>query len=178
MNYQHYLNQENPSVTLVVKDFGTIQLELFYEVAPNTVSNFINLVEKKYYDGLKFHRIILEFMIQGGAGKKDICAIKGEFKINGFQNPLEHTRGVISMARTNDPNSQTSQFFIMHANSQHLDGSYAAFGGVTHGIEVVDQIASVSKDYRDSPYEDVIIQSITVNKHGKSYPAPVCYKAD
>jgi len=175
MNYRNYLNQENPSVTLVIKDFGKIELELFYEVAPNTVSNFINLVENKYYDGLNFHRIIPGFMIQGGAGQKHACPIKGEFKINGVQNPLDHTRGVISMARTNDPNSQSSQFFIMHADSPHLDGSYAAFGGVTHGIEVVDKIASVSRDHRDAPKEPVIIESATVAKHGKSYPAPVCY---
>ncbi len=177
MKYLNYLNQENPLVTMNVKGFGTIQIELFYDIAPNTVSNFINLIETKYFDGLKFHRIIPGFMIQGGGGERNICAIKGEFKINGFQNPLEHSRGVISMARTNDPNSQTSQFFIMHANSPHLDGSYAAFGGVTQGIEVVDKIAVVPKDYKDSPYEDVIIESVTIDKHGKSYPAPVCYQA-
>ncbi len=177
MNYRNYLNQENPAITLEVRGMGTIQLELFYEAAPNTVSNFIYLVEQKYYDGLKFHRIIPGFMIQGGDSEKEACAIKGEFKINGFQNPLEHTRGVISMARTNDPNSQTSQFFIMHGNAPHLDGSYAAFGGVTQGLEIIDKIASVPKDYRDAPYEDVIIEKITVDKHGKSYPAPVCYKA-
>jgi len=176
MNYRHYLNQENPLVTMKIKGFGTIQLELFYEIAPNTVSHFMSLIEKKYFDGLKFHRIIPGFMIQGGAGERNICTIKGEFKINGFVNPLEHSRGVISMARTNDPNSQTSQFFIMHANAPHLDGSYAAFGGVTHGIEVVDKIAAVSRDYTDAPYEDVIIESVVLDKHGKSYPAPVCYQ--
>lgn len=178
MKYRHYLNQENPLVTMKVKGFGTIQLELFYEVAPNTVSNFVNLIEKKYFNGLKFHRIIPGFMIQGGGGERNICAIRGEFKINGFANPLKHSRGVISMARTNDPNSQTSQFFIMHANNSSLDGSYAAFGGVTQGIEVVDQIASVLRDYTDTPYEDVIIEDVTVDKHGKSYPAPVCYQAE
>ncbi len=177
MNYRNYLNQENPAVTMVIKDFGTIQLELFYDAAPNTVSNFISLVESKYYDGLNFHRIIPGFMVQGGGGKKHTCTIKGEFKINGYQNQLEHTRGVISMARTSDPNSQTSQFFIMHADSPHLDGSYAAFGGVTHGIEVVDKMANVSRDHGDAPKEPVIIESVTVDKHGKSYPAPICYSA-
>lgn len=177
MDYRNYLNQENPTVTLVIKGFGTINLELFYEVAPNTVSNFMSLVENKYYDGLNFHRIIPGFMIQGGAGQKHACPIKGEFKINGYQNPLEHARGVISMARTSDPNSQSSQFFIMHADSPHLDGSYAAFGGVTHGIEVVDKIAAVARDYRDAPKEAVIIESVTVDKHGKLYPAPVCYNS-
>ncbi len=177
MNYRNYLNQENPAVTIEIKGFGTIQLELFYEVAPNTVSNFIYLIEKKYYDGLNFHRIIPGFMIQGGNSEKEACAIKGEFKINGFQNPLEHTRGVISMARTNDPNSQSSQFFIMHGNAPHLDESYAAFGGVTHGIEIVDKITDVPRDVRDAPYDNIVIEKMTVDKHGKTYPAPTCHKA-
>lgn len=177
MNYRNYLNQENPAVTIEVKGFGTIQLELFYEVAPNTVNNFIYLIQKKFYDGLKFHRIIPGFMIQGGASKAEACAIKGEFKINGFNNPLEHTRGVISMARTDDPNSQTSQFFIMHGNAAHLDGSYAAFGGITHGFDVLDKIASVPRDIRDAPYDAVVIEKMTVDTHGKSYHAPVCHQA-
>jgi peptidyl-prolyl cis-trans isomerase B (cyclophilin B) len=179
MSYDQFLNKENPKVTMTIKNFGTIQLELFPSVAPNTVNNFIKLIQENFYDGLIFHRVIPEFMIQGGRGKKETpCPIKGEFKINGHDNPLKHTRGVISMARTNDPNSQTSQFFIMHQNSPHLDGSYTGFGGVIEGIEVVDQIASQSRDYHDQPYDDIIIESVTVDLKGKSYPKPVCYKAE
>lgn len=175
MNYRNYLNQQNPTVIMEIADFGTIQLELFHEIAPNTVSNFINLIETKFFDGLSFHRIIPGFMIQGGQGKSAACPIKGEFSINGFANPLNHSRGVISMARTNDPNSQSSQFFIMHADSAHLDGSYAGFGGVVKGIEIVDKIALLAKDMQDKPIKDVIIESMTVDKHGKLYPAPACY---
>ncbi|HAX03150.1 MAG: peptidylprolyl isomerase [Tenericutes bacterium GWC2_34_14] len=172
MSYQTYLNPKNPTVTLKVKNMGTITLELFPEVAPNTVNNFIALAERNFYDGLIFHRIIPSFMIQGGWGKEDLRPIRGEFRTNGFVNDLRHTRGVISMARTNDPNSQTSQFFIMHQNSPHLDGQYAAFGGVTSGIEIVDQIVSKPRDPRDRPYEDIIIESLTVDTKGQTYPKP------
>jgi len=176
MSYENYLSSNNPLVTIVIKDLGTIKVELFYEVAPNSVSNFIDLVQKNYYDGLNFHRIIPGFMIQGGWGKDSSCPIKGEFKSNGFNNPLVHSRGVISMARTNDPNSATSQFFIMHQNSPHLDGAYAAFGAVVEGIEVVDKIALSPKDARDKPFKDVTIEKMTIDLKGNTYPAPVCYQ--
>ena len=175
MDYQSYLNPENPLVTMKIKGIGTITLELFYDVAPNTVSNFISLIEKKYYDGLVFHRIIPGFMIQGGWGDKKTCEIKGEFKQNGVKNDLKHTRGVISMARTGEPNSASSQFFIMHQDSPHLDGSYAAFGGVVTGLEVIDKISTAPRDYKDRPYADIVIESISIDLKRKSYPAPVCY---
>lgn len=173
MSYQTYLNETNPVVTLKVRDLGTITLELFPEVAPNTVNNFIHLAERKFYDGLIFHRVIPSFMIQGGWGKEDLRPIRGEFSSNGFANPLKHSRGVISMARTNDPNSQTSQFFIMHQNSPHLDGQYAAFGVVTSGIEVVDKIANMPRDFRDRPHQDAVIESLVVDTKGKVYPKPI-----
>ena len=173
MSYQTYLNETNPVVTLKVKDLGTITLELFPEVAPNTVNNFIHLAERKFYDGLIFHRVIPSFMIQGGWGKEDLRPIRGEFSSNDFANPLKHSRGVISMARTNDPNSQTSQFFIMHQNSPHLDGQYAAFGVVTSGIEVVDKIANMPRDFRDRPHQDAVIESLVVDTKGKVYPKPI-----
>ena len=176
MHYQNYLKESNPVVTLAVKGVGQIVLELFYEVAPNSVSNFIALIEAKYYDGLVFHRVIPSFMIQGGWCKETGCAIQGEFRTNGFDNPLEHDRGVLSMARTNDPNSATGQFFIMHQKSPHLDGAYAAFGAVVSGIEVVDHIVNQPRDYRDRPYEDIVIEKMTVDLKGKSYPKPSCYK--
>lgn len=172
MNYQTYLHDYHPIVTMTIKDLGVITIELFPEVAPNTVANFIDLVLKKYYDGLIFHRIIPGFMIQGGWGKESLKPIRGEFSSNGFNNPLHHVRGVISMARTNDPNSQTSQFFIMHQASPHLDGAYAAFGGVISGIEIVDLIAKKPRDMRDRPYDDVVIESVTIDLKGKSYPKP------
>lgn len=174
MNYQDLLKKDNPLVTIVVKDYGTIEIELFHEIAPNSVQNFIHLVLKNYYTHLTFHRIIPGFMIQGGWGKELSCTIKGEFNSNGFKNDLIHTRGVISMARTQDPNSATSQFFIMHQNAPHLDGAYAAFGGVVSGIEVVDRIVSQPRDFRDKPYQDIIIESVTVDLKGKTYQPPQC----
>lgn len=173
MSYQTYLNEKNPVVALKVKDLGIITLELFPEVAPNTVNNFIQLAERRFYDGLIFHRVIPGFMIQGGWGKEDLRPIRGEFSTNGFANPLKHSRGVISMARTNDPNSQTSQFFIMHQNSPHLDGQYAAFGVVTSGIEVVDKIANMPRDFRDRPHQDAVIESLVVDTKGITYPKPI-----
>ena len=135
---------------------GVIELELYPEAAPKTVANFLKLVGEGFYDGLIFHRVIPGFMVQGGdpqgtglGGAKE--NIVGEFKANGFDNPIKHTRGVISMARAYNPNSASSQFFIMHANAPHLDGQYAAFGKVVSGMEVVDQIASVPTDYSDRP---------------------------
>lgn len=165
MNYQEYLNDTNPRVEINMGDLGVIELELFPSVAPITVDNFLSLIEKKFYDGIIFHRVISGFMIQGGdpngigtggSGKN----IKGEFTRNGVANPLMHTRGVISMARSMFPDSASSQFFIMHNDAPHLDGSYAAFGVVIKGIEVVDKIASVKTNHMDKPLEDVTIKTI------------------
>ena len=162
MKYTNYLNDTNPRVTLDMGEYGVIELELFPEVAPITVENFLNLVENKFYDGLIFHRVIEGFMIQGGdptgtgmGGSKD--KIKGEFNSNGVKNTLEHSRGVISMARSQMPNSASSQFFICHKNAPHLDGAYAAFGAVVNGIETVDKIAVVKTDFRDKPLKEVKI---------------------
>ncbi len=163
--YNEYLNENNPKVEINMGEYGVMELELFPETAPITVENFLNLVDDKFYDGIIFHRVISGFMIQGGdpkgigIGGSD-KKIKGEFISNGVKNFLKHSRGVISMARTNIPDSASSQFFIMHKDSPHLDGSYAAFGVVTKGIEVVDKIASVETDYRDKPIKDVKIKSI------------------
>ena len=175
MSFEAYINDKNPVVTMQVKDYGTIKLQLFYEVAPNTVANFASLIEDNYYEGLTFHRIIPGFMIQGGWGKKDACQIQGEFKANGFKNKLNHTRGVISMARTNDPNSASSQFFIMHQNATHLDGNYAAFGAVIEGIEVVDKIVVEPKNHNDRPFKDIVIESMTIDLKDNQFKAPVCY---
>ncbi len=165
MNYKEFLNENNPKVSITIKKLGTILLELFPEVAPKTVKNFINLVQEGFYNGLTFHRIIEEFMIQGGdplgtgvGGSKE--KIEGEFSANGFSNPLEHTRGVISMARSMMPNSASSQFFIMHKDAPHLDGAYAAFGACIEGIEIVDAIASVAVDFQDKPLSAVIIEKM------------------
>ncbi|MBP3376914.1 MAG: peptidylprolyl isomerase [Clostridia bacterium] len=152
-------------VIIKVADHGDIVVRLFPEVAPETVANFKTLVEDKFYDGLIFHRVIKDFMIQGGGldtslNEKDASSIKGEFKSNGFANNLLHVRGVISMARSDVPDSASSQFFIMHKDSPHLDGDYAAFGYVVSGIEVVDSIASVSTDSYDIPQSNVVITSI------------------
>ena len=146
-----------------------IKLELYPEYAPITVNNFIDLVKKKFYNGLKFHRVIEGFMIQGGCPKGDGTGgpgyeIKGEFAKNGVNNPLKHTRGVISMARAMDPDSAGSQFFIMHKDAPHLDGSYAAFGKVVEGMEVVDEIASVRTDWNDKPIEPQVIREITIEE--------------
>lgn len=152
-------------VRMEIKDFGVIDLELYPKYAPITVNNFLKLVDENFYDNLTFHRIISGFMIQGGdplgdgtGGSKE--NIKGEFLANGIDNPLKHTRGVISMARTNNPNSASSQFFIMHQDAPYLDGMYAAFGKVIKGIEVVDKIADVKTDRFDKPLNQVVITSI------------------
>ena len=165
MNYQQFLLDSNPKVKMTIQNYGTIELELFPEVAPITVKNFENLVKSGFYNGLTFHRVISGFMIQGGdplgngtGGSKE--KIKGEFSINGIDNPLMHTRGVISMARSMFPDSASSQFFIMHQDAPHLDGAYAAFGVVTKGIEVVDKIASVQKDRYDMPLTPVVIEKV------------------
>lgn len=165
MIYNDLLNENNQKIKMTIKDYGTITLELFAEVAPITVNNFINLVKNNFYNGLIFHRVIEGFMIQGGdplgngtGGSSN--KIKGEFKRNGVDNPLLHTRGVISMARSMFPDSASSQFFIMHKDAPHLDGSYAAFGAVIDGIEVVDKIASIDVDYNDKPINDIIIEKV------------------
>ena len=154
-----------------------IKIELYPDVAPNTVNNFISLVSKGFYDGLIFHRVIRGFMIQGGCPKGigtggPGYSIAGEFKQNGFNNTLKHTRGVISMARAMDPNSAGSQFFIMHADAPHLDGAYAAFGEVVEGIEVVDEIADEYTDFSDKPYEPQVMESVRVETFGRTFPAP------
>jgi len=157
----------NPIITIQMKNGGTMKAELYPEIAPETVKNFVDLASKGFYNGLIFHRVIPGFMIQGGdpegtgMGGPGYC-IKGEFSANGFRNDLKHTRGVLSMARAMDPNSAGSQFFIMHEDSPHLDGQYAAFGKVIEGIEVVDQIASAKTDYNDRPYEEQQIEFMTV----------------
>ena len=167
MLYTELLNESNPRVLMSIKNFGDIEIELFREVAPITVANFLKLVNMNFYDGIIFHRVISGFMIQGGDplgmgyGGSDE-KIKGEFALNGVNNPLKHTRGVISMARSQMPNSASSQFFIMHQDAPHLNGSYAAFGAVVSGIEVVDKIAKVRTNYHDKPLEDVVIEKVIV----------------
>ena len=157
----------NPIVTIQMKDGGVMKAELYPEIAPETVKNFVDLASKGFYNGLIFHRVIPGFMIQGGDPEGTGMGgpgykIKGEVTANGFRNDLKHTRGVLSMARAMDPNSAGSQFFIMHEDSPHLDGQYAAFGKLIEGIEVVDKIASVRTDYQDRPLEPQQIDFMTV----------------
>ena len=159
----------NPIVTIEMENGKKMKIELYPEVAPITVSNFVSLVKKGFYDGIIFHRVIKGFMIQGGDpnGRGDGgpgYSIKGEFNSNGFKNDLKHTRGVISMARTMDPNSAGSQFFIMHKDAPHLDGEYAAFGKVIEGIEVVDEITRVRTDFSDRPLEKQVMKKVTVEE--------------
>jgi peptidyl-prolyl cis-trans isomerase B (cyclophilin B) len=167
----------NPIVTITMKNGDVMKAELYPDIAPNTVNNFISLIKKGFYDGLTFHRVINGFMIQGGCpegtgmGGPGYC-IKGEFSQNGFPNNLKHEPGVLSMARTMIPDTAGSQFFLMHKNSPHLDGSYAAFGKVTEGLEIVDKIAQVATDYSDRPLEPQVIQSMTVDTFGVEYPEP------
>ncbi len=168
---------QNPIVTIEMQNGKTIKVELYPEIAPNTVNNFISLVKSGYYDGICFHRVIFGFMIQGGDPKGvgtggPGYSIKGEFTSNGFKNNLKHERGVISMARSMMPNSAGSQFFIMHRTSPHLDGQYAGFGKVIEGIEVVDEIATCDTDFRDKPIEPQIMKKVTVETFGVDYPAP------
>ena len=170
---------QNPVVTFKIKDGGIIKAELYPEKAPNTVNNFISLIKSGFYNGLIFHRVISGFMIQGGDPMgKGIggpgYSIKGEFTANKFKgNDIKHVRGVLSMARAMNPDSAGSQFFIMHENSPHLDGQYAAFGKVIEGIEVVDKIASVQTDWQDKPLKPQVMESVTVETFGTEYPAPV-----
>lgn len=176
MAYESYRNDQNPIVKLEVKEIGTMKIELFPKVAPNTVNNFVHLVQSGYYDGVEFHRIIESFMIQGGQGVPLACRIAGEFSSNNQDNPLQHTRGVISMARTMDPNSATGQFFIVHQDSPHLDGQYAAFGALLDGFDVLDQIATTETKAQDRPVSAIIISRATVDTKGVHYPKPDCYQ--
>ena len=167
----------NPIVTIEMENGDVMKAELYPEIAPNTVNNFISLIKKGYYDGVIFHRVIPGFMIQGGDPQGTGTggpgySIRGEFSHNGFQNDLKHTPGVLSMARTMIPDSAGSQFFIMHETSPHLDGEYAAFGKVIEGLEVVDKIAKVKTDYADRPMEDQVMKSVTVDTFGVDYPEP------
>lgn len=167
----------NPVVTITLKDGGAIKAELYPEIAPNTVNNFISLIQKKFYDGLIFHRVIKGFMIQGGCPDGNGMGgpgygIKGEFTQNGFTNDLKHTAGVLSMARAAHPDSAGSQFFIMHKDSPHLDGAYAAFGKVTEGLDLVNKIAETATDYADRPLENQVMESVTVDTFGVEYPEP------
>lgn len=170
------LNMSNPIVTFNTTK-GVIQAELYPEIAPNTVNNFISLIKSGFYDGTIFHRVIPGFMIQGGdpegtgMGGPDY-SIKGEFSGNGFKNDLVHTEGVLSMARSQRPNSAGSQFFMMVADAPHLDGQYAAFGKVTEGIDIAKAIVSVPRNYADRPNEDVVMTKVTVDTLGVEYPAP------
>ncbi len=167
----------NPIVTIEMANGDVIKAELYPEIAPNTVNNFISLIKKGFYDGVIFHRVIPGFMIQGGDPKGvgiggPGYSIKGEFTSNGFKNDLKHDRGVLSMARTMAPNSAGSQFFIMHQNAPHLDGQYAAFGKVIEGIEAVDKICAVRTDYNDKPRTPQVMQKVTVETFGVDYPEP------
>ena len=168
----------NPIVTIEMENGDVIKAELYPEVAPNTVNNFISLINKGFYDGVIFHRVIPGFMIQGGdpqgtgAGGPGY-SIRGEFSANRFLNELKHTRGVLSMARTMDPNSAGSQFFIMHEDAPHLDGQYAAFGKVIEGMEAVDRIASTRTNYNDKPRINQTMKKVTVETFGVDYPEPV-----
>ena len=170
----------NPVVTIIMENGDVMKAELYPEVAPNTVNNFISLVQKGYYDGLIFHRVIRGFMIQGGCPQGTGMggpgySIKGEFSQNGFKNDLKHTEGVLSMARSMMPNSAGSQFFIMHKDAPHLDGAYAAFGKVTEGMDVVNKIAEERTDYSDRPLKTQKIKSMTVDTFGVEYPEPEKY---
>ena len=167
----------NPIVTFEMENGDVMKAELYPEIAPNTVNNFISLVKKGFYDGLIFHRVIPGFMIQGGDPKGvgvggPGYSINGEFSANGFRNDLKHDRGVLSMARAMDPNSAGSQFFVMHDKAPHLDGSYAAFGKVIEGVEAVDRICEVRTDWNDKPRIPQVMKKVTVETFGVEYPEP------
>lgn len=168
---------QNPIVTIEMENGDIMKAELYPEIAPNTVNNFISLIQKGYYDGVIFHRVIPGFMIQGGDPEGTGMggpgySIRGEFSNNGFRNDLKHTPGVLSMARTMIPDSAGSQFFIMHETSPHLDGEYAAFGKVIEGLETVDKIAKVKTDYSDRPMEEQKMAKVTVDTFGVEYAQP------
>ena len=170
-------DRKNPVVTFTMENGDVFKAELYPDIAPNTVNNFISLISGKFYDGLIFHRVIKGFMIQGGdpdgtgMGGPDY-SIRGEFDSNGFKNDLKHSAGVLSMARTMMPDSAGSQFFVMHKDSPHLDGEYAAFGKVTEGMEVVNAIAECETDWNDRPVSEQKLRSITVETFGIEYPEP------
>ncbi len=168
---------KNPVVTITMNDGGVIRLELYPDIAPISVNNFLSLINKKFYDGLIFHRVIKGFMIQGGCPDGTGMggpgySIKGEFAQNGVDNPLKHTEGVLSMARSMMPDSAGSQFFIMHKTSPHLDGAYAAFGKVIEGMDVVNRIAETATDYSDRPLEPQVMKTVTAETFGVDYPEP------
>ena len=168
---------QNPIVTITMEDGCIMKAELYPEIAPNTVNNYISLIQKGFYDGLIFHRVISGFMLQGGDPNGTGTggpgySIKGEFAHNGFANDLKHTPGVLSMARSMMPNSAGSQFFIMHKTSPHLDGEYAAFGKITEGMDVVNAIADTATDYNDRPVQPQKIKTMTVETFGVDYPEP------
>ena len=172
------MENKNPIVTIEMSDGQIMKAELYPEIAPNTVNNFITLINSGYYNGICFHRVISGFMIQGGDPNGTGTggpgySIKGEFTSNGFKNNLKHTRGVLSMARTMAPNSAGSQFFIMHEDAPYLDGQYASFGKVIEGLEVVDSIANCETDWSDRPLEDKVMKKVTVETFGIDYPAPI-----
>ena len=168
---------QNPVVTFTMENGDIMKAELYPDIAPVSVNNFISLIQKNFYDGLIFHRVIRGFMIQGGDPQGTGMggpgySIKGEFAANGFQNDLKHTEGILSMARSMMPDSAGSQFFIMHKNAPHLDGSYAAFGKIIEGMDVVNKIAETPTDYSDRPLEDQKIAAVTVETFGVDYPEP------
>lgn len=170
----------NPIVTIKMKDGGVMKAELYPEIAPNTVKNFISLINKGFYNGVIFHRVIPGFMIQGGDPEGTGVggpgySIKGEFNSNGFKNNLKHSEGVLSMARTMDPNSAGSQFFVMVANAPHLDGQYAGFGKLIEGLDVAKNIVNSKRDFRDKPYEDQVMEEVTVDTNGVEYGEPEKY---
>ena len=167
----------NPIVTIEMENGDVMKAELYPEIAPNTVNNFVSLCNKGFYDGVIFHRVISGFMIQGGDPQgKGVggpgYSIRGEFTANGFKNDLKHSRGVLSMARTMAPNSAGSQFFIMHEDSPHLDGQYAAFGKIIEGLDIVDKIANTRVDYNDRPRVPQVMKKVTVETFGVDYPEP------
>ena len=167
----------NPIVTITMENGDVMKAELYPEIAPISVNNFISLIKKGYYDGLIFHRVISGFMIQGGCPDGTGMggpgySIKGEFAMNGVENNLKHTEGVLSMARAMAPDSAGSQFFIMHKTSPHLDGSYAAFGKITEGMDIVNKIAETPTDYADRPLQEQRMKSVTVDTVGVDYPEP------
>ena len=168
---------QNPIVTFEMENGDLMKAELYPEIAPNTVNNFISLMQSVYYNGLCFHRVIRGFMIQGGCPEGTGTggpgySIRGEFAQNGFSNDLKHSPGVLSMARTMAPDSAGSQFFIMHKDSPHLDGAYAAFGKITEGMEIVDRIAETDTDYSDRPIKPQVLKTVTVETFGETYPEP------
>ena len=168
---------QNPVITITMDNGDVIKAELYPEIAPVSVNNFISLVKKGFYDGLTFHRVIEGFMIQGGCPLGNGTGgpgytIRGEFSQNGFHNPLKHEAGVLSMARAMHPDSAGSQFFIMYKAAPHLDGAYAAFGKVTDGLDVVNKIAETDTDWNDAPLDPQVIRTITVDTFGVDYPEP------